>query len=50
MSIFTYLNPTEIFNLGKTRVHCVAAWQVWVHLLEEGEYLITFPTHRFSQF
>ena len=37
MSIFTYLNTTDVFNLCKTRVHCVATWLVGVNSLEEGE-------------
>ena len=39
MSIITYLNTTDVFNLCKTHVHCVATWQVWVSSLED------FPSH-----
>ena len=48
MSIFTYLNTTDLFNPCKTRVHCGVNWQVWVSSLEEVECLNNFPTHTVS--
>ena len=48
MSIITYLNTTDVFNLCKSHVRCVATWRVWVSSLEEGEYLNNFPSHKVS--
>ena len=50
MSIITYLNTTDVFNLCKTHVRCVATWRVWVARSKRVSTSITFLATKFLSF